>query len=634
MDREKCTVDRAAALVPNCSLFTFHFSLNYMDNFEQKPVGSTSLDTQTRARLASEASPPSTPMTSGIDTGDSFWKRNKWFAVLALLAVVVIGVLAYAAFRKPSATTEAKVVMDMTAPTEVQSGNEGVIKTIITNNDSKAIEGLEMELVYPSGVVYVSSNPTAQNLSGSVFALPNLSPGQNVAVLTKLRYEGGVGENRQVVAKLKYKLHGISAEFNKQTQVSTKLVAAGVTLDIQGPQNATNSELVTYTLQYANQSQQNFDRVRIKVVLPPGFQFAGSQPAPSQGKDTWDILGLPVAQGGQIAISGAYQSATPGQGAVVSAELLVPDANGGYFSQGQASFATQIAQMPLLVAQTWSGKTEGNLNTDPGQGLHYHITYQNNAPVAARGVRIVFTVESLTADLSTLSAEGAAISGNTVTWSAASQPALEVLNPNESGSVDVSVRVKNPPIKDRSVNPDVVTSVKIISNEYDAYMAGNKIQVKLNTQPRFEGSSSFTSGPKPPKVGQTTRYTITLALRNTTNDVTGGTFTAFIPNTNGFDMTSVTKSEAGKVTYDSSTGRLVWTVGTLPAHTGEFSPVRSLQFQVSATPASAQIGRSIVLMKDAVFKGVDSFTQNPVTLQIVDMTSQEAAGGGAGQVVQ
>ncbi|MBL8030742.1 MAG: hypothetical protein JNK33_00230 [Candidatus Doudnabacteria bacterium] len=603
-----------------------------MENFEQKPVGATSLDTQTRARLASEGLPPqSQALIAAVD--DSFWKRNKWYVLILLVAVGVIGVLAYAAFRKPTVSAETRIVLEVTAPAEVQSGNEGVVKTVITNNDSKTIEKLELELVYPNGVVYVSSNPAAQNLSGSVFSLPNLSPGQNVAVLTKLRYEGGVGENRQVTAKLRYKLSGLSAEFGTQAQAATKLVAAGVTLDIQGPQNATNSELITYTIEYANQSQQSFDRVRVKVALPPGFQFAGSQPTPSQGKDTWDILGLPVGQSGQIAISGAYQSATPGQGAVVAAELLVPDASGGYFTQGQASFATQIAQTPLLVAQAWSGKTEGDFNTDPGEGLQYHITFKNNAPVAARGVRVIFTVESLTADLSTISAEGAVISGNTVTWSAASRPALEVLNPNESGSLDVSVRVKNPPIKDRSVNPDVVTSVKIISNEYDAYMPGNQLQVKLNTQPRLEGVSSFTSGPKPPKVGQVTRYTITLSLRNTTNDVTGGLFTAYIPNTNGFDMSSVTKAEAGKVTYDSSTGKLVWSVDTLPAHTGEFSPVRSLQFQVSATPASAQIGRPIVLMKDAVFKGVDSFTQKPVTLQVADMTSQEAAGGGAGQVV-
>lgn len=606
-----------------------------MDNFEQKPVGTSSLDTQTRSRLATPVPPVTAVSASILNDSDSFLKRNKWFVLIAVFAVVIIGILAYAAFRKPAASQETKVVLELVAPTEVQSGNEGVLKAVITNNDSKSIENLELELVYPNGVVYVSSNPSAQNLSGSSFRLPNLSPGQNVAVLAKLRYEGGIGENRNVVAKLRYKLSGLSAEFAKEARAGTTLVAAGVTLDIQGPQDATNSELVTYTIQYANQSQQNFDRVRIKVVLPPGFQFAGSQPIPSQGKDTWDILGLPVGQTGQITMSGAYQSATPGQGAVVSAELLVPDVNGGYFSQGQASFATQIASTPLLVTQTWSGKTEGNLQTDPGQGLQYHITFQNNAPVAARGVRVVFTVESLTADLSTLSAEGAIIAGNTVTWSAASQPTLEVLNPNESGSVDVYVQVKNPPIKDRSVNPDVVTSVKIISNEYDAYMSGNKIQVKLNTQPRLESSSSFTSGPKPPKVGQMSRYTVTLALRNTTNDVTGGVFTAYIPNTNGFDMSSVTKAEAGKVTYDSSTGKLVWTVDTLSAHTGEFSPVRSLQFQVSATPASAHIGKPIVLMKDAVFKGVDSFTQKPVTLQIADINSQDAAGSsGSGQVVQ
>lgn len=606
-----------------------------MDNFEQKPVGATSLDAQTRSRLASEpVPPPTTPMgVAAINLSESFWGRNKWFVLVSIVAVMIIGVLAYAAFHQPTTSAEAKVALEITTPGEVQSGSEGVVKTVVTNADSKTLEGLELELVYPSGVVYVSSNPSAQNLSGSIFSLPNLSPGQNVAVLTRLRYEGGVGENRQVVAKLKYKLSGLSAEFAKQSQASTKLVAAGVTLDIQGPPSATNSELVAYTLRYTNQSQQNLDRVRVKVVLPPGFQFASSQPAPSQGKDTWDILGLQVNQSGQITISGAYQSATPGQAALVSAELLVSDTNGGYFTQAQASFTTQIAETPLLVTQTWSGKTGGNLVTNQGEGLQYRIEFKNNAPVAARGVRIVFSVESLTTDLSTLSAEGAAINGNTVTWTGASSPALEVLNPNESGAVSVSVRIKDPPIKDRSTNPVVVTSVKIISNEYDAYFPGNKIEIKLNTQTGLQGFASFTSGPKPPKVGQKSTYTITLSLRNTFNEVTNASFTALIPNTNGFDMGSVTKAEADKVTYDPSTGRLNWNVGTVQAHTGVFSPVRSLQFQVSAIPSSAQIGRSIPLLKSASFTAIDSFTQNPINLSVGDMSSQDAAQSGSGQVV-
>lgn len=607
-----------------------------MDSFTPQPISKPSLDATTRDRLVS--TPPSQSAISVDPTAPeviSFLGRNKWFVAVLIVAIVVIAILAFFALRKPSVTQDTKVTIDLVVPAEVPSSSEAIVKAVVTNNDSRAISEGELELVFPEGAVFVSSNPPAENLSGTVYKLPTLSAGANVTIFTKLRFEGGVGQQRTLQARLSYKLNGLSAEFNKTASATLKLVAAGVSIDIQGPPTVTNAQLVSYTVHYVNQSSESFDRVRVKMVYPQSFQFADSTPKPSQGGDMWDIGMLAPGSQGDIVVNGVFNSSAPGQSVSLAVQLQVPDKNGSYYTQAENTFATSIGSQPLVVTQSLQGGSPDGSFATPGDSLQYRIAYQNNATTAARGVRIVFTVDSTTADLSSIQAEGASINGSTVTWSAASKPDLEVVNPNESGTVSLTIRIKNPPVTDRTVNPDLVTNVKIKADEYDTFLPGNKLQVKLSTKLQMDLAPGYLSGQKPPRVGQETQYTVTVSLRNSTNDITQGSLSLFIATgNNSFDKASIVGTEANKTTYDPSTGKLTWRFDTLKAHTGDFAPARTLQFTLRVVPSASQAARALVLVKNVQLAGKDANTGKDVTAKLSELSTTDGPNGNNDGIVQ
>jgi hypothetical protein len=113
-------------------------------------------------------------------------------------------------------------------------------------------------------------------------------------------------------------------------------------------------------------------------------------------------------------------------------------------------------------------------------------------------------------------------------------------------------------------------------------------------------------------------------LSNTTNDVTVGTLTAFIPLPAGaFDKSSVTSKEAANVTFDASTGKLTWKVGTLSANAGSFNPKRELSFNLTINPTASQAGNNVTLVKTINFSGTDGFTTLPIQLKTADVTTDD-----------
>ncbi len=606
-----------------------------MEDFSTKPVQSSSLDSTTRTKLApAETSLPVNGVAvelGGAELG--FFAKNKWFILLLIFGLLILGVLAYFAFSKPKQAVEPKVTVEIVIPEKVTSGSEGIVKAVVSNGDGRTITKGELELVYPYGVQFSSSNPNAENLSGSLFNIPDLAPGANTTIFIKLKFLGGVGENLKFTAKFSFALSGLSAQFDTGAEAFTTLTTAGMTVDLSGPNTTNNGQVVSYTIRYANASSESFERVRVEVNMPVSFQFANSTPLPTQGNNTWDIGKLEAGNSGEIVVNGAYVSASQGSNVPWQVRLLVPDSLGAYYPQSTGEFTTSIAYIPLGVSQTvQSGQ---NSVVKPGDNVQYQLEYKNNATVEARGVRIVMTVDSSTVDLSSIQAEGASISGNTITWSAASKPELEVLNPNESGKLSMSVKVRDVPVQDRSINPLVVTNVKIKSDEYDAFLPGNKLQVKISTQFNMETSVSYYDGAKPPRVGQVTRYKVFIRLKNTTNDITGSIMTMFIASGgSSFDINTVGAEEAKLVNYDPSSGKLTWRVDTLKAHVGDFSPPRSLEFIVKVNPALANVGLPVTLVKNLQFSGVDSSTNEVVNKSVPQLNSSELGNSSDGVVVK
>jgi hypothetical protein len=169
--------------------------------------------------------------------------------------------------------------------------------------------------------------------------------------------------------------------------------------------------------------------------------------------------------------------------------------------------------------------------------------------------------------------------------------------------------------------------VKIKANEYQDFLPGNDLALKVSSPATLSGSVKYVSGQLPLKVGQSTTMAVTMSLTNSTNDFNNAILTGFIPSGAVYDAASVTAKEAGSVSYDSATGKITWKLGVLPAHTGDFNPARSLSFNVRVTPGANQAGQELTLFRNITFVGKDIFTAQDINLKTDDLTSTDMPNG-------
>lgn len=594
--------------------------------FSRRVVETPILDSGAREQISGKGS-----VFSGATGFKAFYAANKYYFWAIFAGVIIIGLLSYFAFRKqaPAQIKAANVSIGVEVPDTVASGGEAVYKITLKNNDSQKLTNVELELAYPDGETFESSSPKPENLSGTLFSVPDLISGQNAALFVKAKVNGNVNDQKTLNLKLHYKYSNFNSDFVKEQTATVRLVASDVSIQLQGPANTNNAQLVLYTLNYTNNSSNDVQNARVKMDYPDGFVFASATPPPDLGSDTWNIGTLAKGGSGQIQIQGNFNAANPGESKTATANFLILGADGQFFVQNSSTFTTAISSLPLLVSQQLAPQNDSGV-INPGDNLTFSVTYQNNASTAASGANIEVDLNSKVIDPQSVRAEGGQVNNNTITWNASGVPQLASLLPNQAGQLSFSLRINNPATKDASKNLTLVSSIKIKANEYTSAFPGNQLNLKVSSPSVVSPSLTYVSGQLPPQAGKGTTYKVSLQLTNSGNDFTDSVLTAFIPLSSGGFVSSSSGSENSNVQFDPSTGKLAWNVGVLPANTGRFSPPRTLTFQILLNAASSQVGQSPTLVKDIQFAAKDLFTLQNVSSHANDITTANLTGSNFG----
>jgi hypothetical protein len=120
----------------------------------------------------------------------------------------------------------------------------------------------------------------------------------------------------------------------------------------------------------------------------------------------------------------------------------------------------------------------------------------------------------------------------------------------------------------------------------------------------FDGPIKNT-GPIPPRVGQSTSYTVLWSIVNTSNNLENVVVTSRIPSYVTWE--NAIDPQAEDITYDPNRGTITWNVGQVTAGTGIISPLKQVAFQISFVPSLGQAGKSPDLF-DSTLTGTDDFT--------------------------
>ncbi len=208
-------------------------------------------------------------------------------------------------------------------------------------------------------------------------------------------------------------------------------------------------------------------------------------------------------------------------------------------------------------------------------------------------------------------------------WDFRDVPSLQFLAPGEEGSVEFWVNVK-----DGWAKEDAVPNKSILKNEVSVSQVKELFETKINSKltlsqkGAFEDEAFGNSGPIPPRVGETTTYTIIWQVQNLYNNVGNVKARAVLPPNVNLTGKIFPEDEKNKFTFDSMSREIVWDIGALSVEGENVNLQKSIAFQVALIPLQNQRGLVVTLINVAEISGEDQFTERKIKSisQAVDTT--------------
>ncbi len=524
------------------------------------------------------------------------------FLIIALAIIIGIAGLYY--YQKNIYSKEI-LKLEILGPTEAELLQEVEYIVKYKNNGNTRLEEPELIFEYPEYSLPSDGGPLritkkSDDFGGAIY------PGEEKSFRFKARLLGKEGEAKEARVILTYRPKNLKARYEGNTTFTTVIEKVPLTFDFDLPSQIESGKELKFRLNYFSNTDYPLPGLRVTVEYPSDFEFIGSIPG-SLEKTEWDIGLLNKADGGRIEITGKVMGEV-GEEKVFRAKI-------GSWQDGEFILLKEIARginiiKPALhISLLINGNPE--LIADLGDSLHYEIFFRNIGEEILTDLSLLVTLEGPALDLGTIQAPaGENESGdNSIIWDWRRVGDLQLLSPQEEGKVEFWVKVKDGwEIKStEDKNPQITTKI-YLSQVREEFV--NKINSKLEVVQKgyFEDEIFGNSGPVPPRVGESTTYTIIWQAKNYYNEMKNVKVKAVLPRNVRLTGKIFPEEEADKFTFDSNSGELVWNIGDLMAAQGILNPAPNIAFQIVFTPDASQWGTMPQLISEAKINGQDQWT--------------------------
>lgn len=437
----------------------------------------------------------------------------------------------------------------------------------------------------------------------------------------------------KINATLDYDPVNFSSHFSAKKEYGFTVNPAKISLNLYAPSEAVMDQEVKYILTYTNATAVNFDSVKIRFNYPDSFIFSAANP-PSGDNGVWEISNFARASSGQIEVAGRL-SGSGGDTKTFRAVIEQKNKDGTYIFNADATADIKIISSPFSVVEIIND--EENYAASTGETLNYKIKFRNLDKISYNNLIVSAVLSGETADYTSLESLGAIVDKqlHSVTWDSRTKPVFLNFKPDEEAELGFSIKIQNTlPIIDGSSKNFMLKSIISIKNGniFDADGA-NKVIVssafdtKINSSAMLFTRGFFndndllkTSGPIPPKVGQTTVYNIHWQVLNSSNRIKNAKITGILPA--NVKWTGSVFPQDAKVFYDINTRTIVWEAGDIEAGIGITSPLKEIQFQVSITPSADDVGNYLVLIDQNSLTATDEFTLSDISVSSDGITTR------------
>lgn len=524
--------------------------------------------------------------------------RRKFFIIFIILTILLLAIAVW--YYQRNIVNRGVLRLEILAPNEVEIGEEFEYLVKYKNNGNFTFEEPRLIFEYPEGAVVEEGKSLRQEIE-----LEDIYPGEEKATTFKARLFGKEDEAKKAKATLSYHLPNLKNPFESSTSHTVLIKFAPLTFEFDFPSKLEAGRDVKLRLNYFSNVEFPLSNLRIQIDYPPGFEFIDSKPkglAPNE----WEIPLLNKAQGGRIEVQGKLAGEVFSQ-KVFRARLIS-------WQEEKAIVLKEIVRGLELTRPSiyisWQVNGSPQYIANPGDYLHYEISFKNIGDTAFENLFLVVNLEGEILDLDNVQSGFGKFQKEigSIIWDQAMFPPLSLLPPMEEGKVEFWLPVKNK-FSSFLRNPSIKASINIGQVRED-------IITKVNTGLIVSQKGFFNQGPFkntgniPPKVDFLTTYTIFWQAKSLYNDAKDVKVKAFLPQ--GVRLTGEIEPKTARLSFDPNSREIVWDIGDLYA--GEFGQV--IYFQIAFTPDYTQKGKVAELIPQARIMAEDAWTGS--TIQRVD----------------
>ncbi len=566
-------------------------------------------------QIDSPKAPPELSQPSLPQAVRFFSPRQKKILIVSSIAFFIILILSSAVFYFWLTSFKKSLVdFNISGPSQIFSGETKTFIVSYWNNTKQILQDASLTVRLPQDAV-INGGKAIQR-----FDLGSIGIGGGGKQTIEAALIGPDKSVQKIEAILSYKPQNTTSNFENEAFKEVAINGSALSVDLKIPETILPNAKNTYVIHYKNNTNEIFRNVSIEIIYPEKFNLISSDRTPAKGDNNWELGDLNPGEEGNIAILGILRNT---QSANFETAIGVVE-NGKFYKFGQTLSQIGLIAPPLEL--DISVNNQSSLAVNPGENLRFKIHYKNGAGIALSDVILKATLTGLMYDFSTLRTTGNFDgTDGTITWNGGNLADFKNLPPNASEDIEFQINVKPRHImrtfRDKNfslqVTAEMETPTVPSSLTTKSLSASADLAVKVNTKTEIKAAGYYfdatlnNSGPLPPKVGQTTTYTVHWQLTNFSNDVDGVMVKAVLPEGASW-LNKKTGAGAATLEYNDRTGELTWNVGKLTAGTGVLLDAYEVIFQVGLMPSINKVNMVVPILGESTLTGKDAFTGNDI----------------------
>lgn len=587
-------------------------------------------------------------------------KANRRRNMIRWSAIGILGALVFAGgiwltvwYRSTKQVAQSHIQLELSAPSRFTAGEVIEYGMKVTNNSRMEWTTVDVIFTPPAGFTYESSNPEGNPSEKNItISLPPLSPEQSNSFTVRGRLIGEEGATALAQVEAVISPQNFPKEKITQSQTATTVVSAiPLDISIEAARSAAVGERIAAIIHIRNLSDAPIEGAMLRLTPAPGMQLAiedtGFSPEFSVLDSFWRLPRIEPL-GEAVRYSVLYVSGNPGDQRQIDVDI-VQQQNDQSFTLRSISHVVLVTSSQLTVTQTFNNDATGKLTVASGQRVDGSVQYKNTGTTGLTDAIVKVKFEGTGLDPATLKLNSGAYdpTTSTLTWTAASVPALRNVLPGTGGQIAYSFTMlpyDEFPLQPNGKNQQLIVTASLDSPDLpkptgqarqvisDRFFLPIATDMLLGADAFYDdGRLGITSsGPIPPKVGEQTTYTLRTRIGSSLNDIENTKIVLILPD--GVSYTGQSYKTVGEIDYNDRTNTMTWTIPLLEGLVGRAVPAHELNMQVAITPGENVRGQVVKFVQSLEATGTDSFTDTPTKASITESPTTRSASPQNGEV--